>query len=234
MLVEDSGRLSAFIKDLGANILMETPMTGITSGRPRPGIWNPEEAFKFGMRELAPGSSVYVYEDEYICALSKIKLSEKTNRKDGTPAARYLLSVFYTSSELVNATIRNDGDDPTKPQGPYVPLNKTIIYAIEGESMQGHIEKVHRLGKVCEICGKLFRSMGGYNMHKKMYHGNAEEFPKCRVCSKIFPSYSRLKIHEHSHSQEKAFKCNDCQHLFKYKQNLKSHKCKIKIWKKRT
>ena len=84
------------------------------------------------MRELSPNTSVYLYEEEYFAALNKIRLSERTNRRDGTPAARYLLSVFYSSAELVNATIRNEKDDAAKPPGPYVPLNKNIIYAIEG------------------------------------------------------------------------------------------------------
>lgn len=83
------------------------------------------------MVELAPNTSVYLYQKQYEIALSKIKFNERTLLRDGTPAARYLLSTFYSKSELVNATIRNMDTECNVYQG-YVPLNKVIIYAIEG------------------------------------------------------------------------------------------------------
>lgn len=83
------------------------------------------------MVELAPNTSVYLYRKQYEIAMSKIKFNEKNQARDGTPAARYLLSTFYDKSELINATIRNtDGDCNVYPG--YTPLNRVIIYAIEG------------------------------------------------------------------------------------------------------
>lgn len=83
------------------------------------------------MVELAPNTSVYLYRKQYETALSKIRFNEKTQSRDGTPAARYLLSTFYDKSELINATIRNTEGDYNLYQG-YTPLNRVIIYAIEG------------------------------------------------------------------------------------------------------
>ncbi|XP_062593938.1 uncharacterized protein LOC134255432 isoform X4 [Saccostrea cucullata] len=97
---------------------------------PRPGVWDVNEARNYGMVELAPNTSVCLYQKQYEIAMNKIKFNEKTQSRDGTPAARYLLSTFYSKSELVNATIRNTDSDCNVYQG-YVPLNKSIIYAIE-------------------------------------------------------------------------------------------------------
>nr|XP_034331616.1 uncharacterized protein LOC109620264 isoform X4 [Crassostrea gigas] len=97
---------------------------------PRPGIMEGSKAMHYGMVELAPNTSVYLYRKQYETALSKIKFNEKTQSRDGTPAARYLLSTFYDKSELINATIRNTEGDYNLYQG-YTPLNRVIIYAIE-------------------------------------------------------------------------------------------------------
>nr|XP_022329323.1 uncharacterized protein LOC111128076 isoform X2 [Crassostrea virginica] len=97
---------------------------------PRPGLMEASKAMQYGMVELAPNTSVYLYRKQYEIAMSKIKFNEKNQARDGTPAARYLLSTFYDKSELINATIRNtDGDCNVYPG--YTPLNRVIIYAIE-------------------------------------------------------------------------------------------------------
>ena len=94
--------------------------------------------------------------------------------------------------------------------------------------LDSHLETQHGVftQRECHICSRMFKSRGGYKMHMKMYHGNVDSMPKCNICMKTFPCYARLKIHEKSHSEEKSYICTFCHHSFKYKQNLKTHRCK--------
>ncbi|XP_069108932.1 caldesmon-like isoform X2 [Argopecten irradians] len=78
-------------------------------GRPRAGLVPQTVARNYHMIELLPGTGVYVYPKHIKMAQKKIK---------GTQVARYLMSVFYTNSELVSlgnlsGVHGKEGMDPT-------------------------------------------------------------------------------------------------------------------------
>uniref|UniRef100_A0A8C1XNM7 C2H2-type domain-containing protein n=1 Tax=Cyprinus carpio TaxID=7962 RepID=A0A8C1XNM7_CYPCA len=46
----------------------------------------------------------------------------------------------------------------------------------------------------------------------------------CQVCGKTFRLRAQLNAHLRSHSDEKPFKCDNCEKAFKYTWNLNKHK----------
>lgn len=78
----------------------------------------------------------------------------------------------------------------------------------------------------CNSCGKFFGSHSSLHRHKQMYHSN-KELPQCNICGKRFSSLSNLGVHKISHTNARPFKCNQCSKTYKYKHDLKNHRCKV-------
>ncbi|KAI8789838.1 Pomacea canaliculata zinc finger E-box-binding homeobox 2 X27 [Biomphalaria glabrata] len=88
--------------------------------KPLCGYVHPDDARKWMMFELVPGSSVYIHQENYNLALSKTR----HERPDGKAMARYLMSCFWRQSDLVGASIA----EPPKPY--QKSLDRGIINAI--------------------------------------------------------------------------------------------------------
>lgn len=58
--------------------------------------------------------------------MNKIKISEKTGKMDATPSARFLLGLFYTSSDLL--AVEKDNKRLSH-------LDPVILQAIEGTNL---------------------------------------------------------------------------------------------------
>ena len=81
--------------------------------------------------------------------------------------------------------------------------------------------------KICDVCGKGFKSRFGYRTHYLMYHSaEGQNLPRCKTCGKVFPTTNRLMIHERVHSDERSFVCNVCFRSFKHNSNLQKHACR--------
>lgn len=76
---------------------------------------------------------------------------------------------------------------------------------------------------ICEECCKIFKSHTGFSDHKKIYHASEKEKFKCTICRKLFISEYKLRVHEISHSNDKPFKCIECNKCYKYKKDLHNH-----------
>ena len=78
---------------------------------------------------------------------------------------------------------------------------------------------------LCTSCGTIFGSVSSLHRHKQMFHSN-KELPQCNLCGKRFYSLSNLAVHKISHTNARPFKCNVCSKTYKYKHDLKNHRCK--------
>lgn len=64
-----------------------------------------------------------------------------------------------------------------------------------------------------------------YITHGQAGHGSAQDRYNCLTCGKAFSRPSSLKIHSHSHTGEKPFKCSyaGCGKAFSVRSNMKRH-----------
>ena len=104
-----------------------------------------------------------------------------------------------------------------------------IMFSSKDARTEHIITHLGKSGKICELCGKGFRSPGGYSTHCKMFHGTGNWKRKygCEVCGKVFAAPSRLATHKRSHSKEKGFYCDICKKSFKHKYYLQKHSCLV-------
>ena len=48
----------------------------------------------------------------------------------------------------------------------------------------------------------------------------------CRICKKMFSSYTNLKEHQRLHSDSLDYPCNNCGQMFRWHTSLTRHECK--------
>ena len=86
--------------------------------------------------------------------------------------------------------------------------------------------------KVCNVCGKLFKTVNARLLHIKRYNVPIQICDLCQVeCSSKY-NLTRHMIEQHSmtyehlfriETKEEAYKCYECQASFRYKRNLVMH-----------
>lgn len=77
----------------------------------------------------------------------------------------------------------------------------------------------------CRLCHESFGSSSSLWRHKRLRHSE-KKLPQCRFCDKKFTDLHNLKTHEISHTNERQYVCVSCNKAYKYKQDLKNHRCK--------
>ncbi|XP_060086432.1 protein sister of odd and bowel-like isoform X20 [Ylistrum balloti] len=93
------------------------------------------------------------------------------------------------------------------------------------DAFKTHIQSVHpNHSFTCLECVKVFRTKPEFYKHQILFH-RSSECPTCKICGKMFPFESNLKIHERSHYNVRPYLCKLCGKSYKHKWNLKDHKC---------
>lgn len=74
----------------------------------------------------------------------------------------------------------------------------------------------------CESCVSTFKDPSAFGRHKKLHLENTEKYV-CSKCNKTFNTYNSWYGHKKSHSNERPFKCSDCDKGYKAKRGLDKH-----------
>nr|KAI8744296.1 zinc finger protein 239-like; partial [Biomphalaria glabrata] len=73
----------------------------------------------------------------------------------------------------------------------------------------------------CQTCLKVFPTSSKLKIHQ-MVHKEEKPF-KCQLCLKAFSTSSNVKKHQLVHTGEKPFQCKICLKAFSYSSSLKQH-----------
>ncbi|CAI9718701.1 Hypothetical predicted protein [Octopus vulgaris] len=92
------------------------------SDRPLAGFLSKDIADKYSMKELLPGSSIYIY-DEQLHGVRK-KAYDKKGKIDGRRMARQLMNIFFKRHELINCSISSS------PAAGKTQLNPVLVNSI--------------------------------------------------------------------------------------------------------
>lgn len=96
--------------------------TASNNDRPQAGFVNKETADKYSMKELLPGSSIYMY-DEQLDGVRK-RAYDKKGKIDGRRMARQLMNIFFKKNELINCSISSS------PAAGKTQLNPVLVNSI--------------------------------------------------------------------------------------------------------
>jgi uncharacterized Zn-finger protein len=75
---------------------------------------------------------------------------------------------------------------------------------------------------ICKICGGKFKNLISLQSHKKLHKLEARSF-SCEHCEKTFYNQNHLSRHMSVHTEEKIFKCKNCDNEYKCERDLKNH-----------
>lgn len=96
-------------------------------------------------------------------------------------------------------------------------------------ALRAHIRVVHLKLKTetkaiaCPICGKVFPSRDKMTKHRRIHFKEKLRDFICPTCNVSFTSNDVLRRHLISHTEERPFKCLECEKTFKTKGNLTEH-----------
>lgn len=76
---------------------------------------------------------------------------------------------------------------------------------------------------ICEICGKIYTTVGDCRRHFRLKHNEIKETFTCDICKKNYPSKSVLKDHIRNTHVVNEVPCSFCGKIFRNKTHLKKH-----------
>ncbi|OWF43275.1 Transcription factor Ovo-like 2 [Mizuhopecten yessoensis] len=107
------------------------------------------------------------------------------------------------------------------------PIIDSLVSATPVDNRLTHFssEDASNVVAKCDVCGKSFRSMRGFELHRKMhmYAEGCINGPQCRICGKHFQTKAHLRRHMKSHSSEKPHVCSVCNKAYKHRKDLALH-----------
>jgi len=74
----------------------------------------------------------------------------------------------------------------------------------------------------CDLCDKILSSRNALREHKMVIHFKNGNYP-CDVCGKRFTHNRALRMHKVMHSQDRNFKCEECDSTHKRQRDLNNH-----------
>lgn len=104
-----------------------------------------------------------------------------------------------------------------------VNISKTPFYILPRRKETKNANKVGFKKYECDICHKMFKQSGHLSTHKKLKHSECKYFCEHEGCGRQFAVKWALRTHMKIHSNEKAFKCEECDKTFHQKINLTYH-----------
>ncbi|KAB7503605.1 Zinc finger protein 26 [Armadillidium nasatum] len=90
------------------------------------------------------------------------------------------------------------------------------------KSYRRHLNKhIAKKKFLCDICGSMFQCSISLKDHNLFHHSNERKF-KCKECEKSFKNKSCLSRHKRTHSNERPYKC-ECGMCYKQLSHLSRH-----------
>ena len=89
--------------------------------------------------------------------------------------------------------------------------------------MTQHMKEVHQTMypfKVCDFCGKVFRSCGPYQAHLKIHQSKVCPVETCNI---RYRNLQKMRIHYKRSHPDYEYKCSGCYMIYKKKEQLDKH-----------
>ncbi|KAK7078024.1 hypothetical protein SK128_021516 [Halocaridina rubra] len=100
---------------------------------------------------------------------------------------------------------------------------KCVQVFTTSESLVEHeISNVCNESLVCNICDKVFPTIGKLKSHKRGVH-TTERSHECPLCQRLFSDKSNLGRHIQRHNGERSYVCSICGKTFTTNSNLSTH-----------
>lgn len=93
-------------------------------------------------------------------------------------------------------------------------------------TLQSHINYVHlKIGLVCDLCAKHFKSKFDYALHRRNVHGEAGPArEQCPICKNWYSNEKAVREHiRYLHERTEKIRCTICDEELSSKQSLRSH-----------
>lgn len=169
------------------------------------------------------GQAMYVQEAPYQGPVIGV---EEAEEDDEEPAVESIVPEeqiptvddYYEVEPLELSEIWND----------LITANQEILILLELQDLKHHIVDARKIedqlaAMTCDYCPKVFPDVRTWNRHIKKIHFQTEIFD-CDSCSARFKYYARFKDHLNSHSGQRPYPCDECDHHYATRIGFLVHK----------
>lgn len=109
-----------------------------------------------------------------------------------------------------------------------ITANQEILILLELQDLKHHIVDARKIedqlaAMTCDYCPKELPDVRAWNRHIKKIHFQTEIF-ECDSCSARFKYYARFKDHLNSHSGQRPYPCDECDHHYATRIGFLVHK----------
>uniref|UniRef100_A0A8D8GQC3 Zinc finger protein 236 n=1 Tax=Culex pipiens TaxID=7175 RepID=A0A8D8GQC3_CULPI len=109
-----------------------------------------------------------------------------------------------------------------------ITANQEILILLELQDLKHHIVDARKIedqlaAMTCDYCPKELPDVRAWNRHIKKIHFQTEIFD-CDSCSARFKYYARFKDHLNSHSGQRPYPCDECDHHYATRIGFLVHK----------